>query len=144
MFKDYYEILNISQDASFAEMKASYRTLSKKWHPDLNPNMDTVSIMQDINESYSILRDINLRSKYDIEFNQFEQQRYSESINRNDCGGNIYSYEYSVQDDELNYEINKARSNAKKIVEEFFKTLKQTSEIATKGAWQSRKDIYLD
>lgn len=59
MFKDYYKILGISRQASAQEIKSAYRTMSKKWHPDINPGMDVTSIMQDINEAYAILKDEN-------------------------------------------------------------------------------------
>ena len=36
--RDYYEVLGINKGASAAEIKKAYRKLSKKNHPDLNPN----------------------------------------------------------------------------------------------------------
>lgn len=36
--KDYYYILGIERNASFEDIKAAHRKLSKKFHPDLNPN----------------------------------------------------------------------------------------------------------
>ena len=57
MFKDYYQILEITQQASLSEIKQAYRAASKKWHPDVNPGKDTTQIMQDINEAYAILKD---------------------------------------------------------------------------------------
>ncbi len=56
-FKDYYSILEIGRFASFEEIKAAYRAMSKKWHPDMNPNVDVKHKMQDINEAYAILKD---------------------------------------------------------------------------------------
>ena len=68
MLKDYYSILGISFNASDEEIKRAYRALSKRWHPDMNPGLDTTAIMQDINEAYFILRDSAMRVKYDAEY----------------------------------------------------------------------------
>ena len=68
MLKDYYSILGISFNASDEEIKRAYRALSKRWHPDVNPGLDTTAIMQDINEAYYILRDSAMRVRYDAEY----------------------------------------------------------------------------
>jgi molecular chaperone DnaJ len=34
--RDYYEVLGISKDATEADVKKAYRTLAKKFHPDVN------------------------------------------------------------------------------------------------------------
>ena len=64
--KDYYKILEISKDASQEEIKKSYRTLSKKYHPDKNSNdKDLEKKFKEINEAYSTLSNKNKKTEYD-------------------------------------------------------------------------------
>lgn len=62
----YYELFEISEDASPAEIKLAYRSLIKEWHPDLNPDKpDAAAITQEINKAYGILSDPLKRERYD-------------------------------------------------------------------------------
>jgi len=54
--RDPYEVLGISQNASDDEIKAAYRKLAKKYHPDLNGgSAEAEAKMKEINEAYNIL-----------------------------------------------------------------------------------------
>ncbi|HHV45683.1 MAG TPA: molecular chaperone DnaJ [Tissierellia bacterium] len=67
LMKDYYEILNVSRDASQDEIKASFRKLAKKYHPDLNPNdKEAEKKFKEINEAYEVLGDPEKRKRYDM------------------------------------------------------------------------------
>jgi molecular chaperone DnaJ len=61
--KDYYKILEIEEKSSEDEIKKSYRNLSKKYHPDLNPDGDEK--FKEIAEAYEILGDKTKRAQYD-------------------------------------------------------------------------------
>lgn len=63
--KDLYEILNLKKNASQAEIKAAYRSLSKKYHPDLNSSSDATKKMQELNQAYAVLSDPIKRAEYD-------------------------------------------------------------------------------
>lgn len=143
MFKDYYKILGITQQASASEIKSAYRSMSMKWHPDKNPQMDVTSIMQDINEAYAILKDELKRRRYDTEYNIFIKQYHQESVYKkkeeNDNHTYDWEYNYDIQDETLKEDIKTAREYAKELVNEFLKSFKDTSKKAAKGAWSSAK-----
>jgi molecular chaperone DnaJ len=64
--RDYYEILGVTRSATDAEMKASYRKLAMKWHPDRNPgDKDCEAHFKEINEAYDVLKDEQKRAAYD-------------------------------------------------------------------------------
>ena len=73
MFKDYYKILEVSQNATDEEIKKAFREQAIKWHPDRNQGTDTTLRMQEINEAHLILKDKEARTRYDIEYNKFKQ-----------------------------------------------------------------------
>ena len=54
-FIDYYDILGIPQTASLAEIKSAYRTLAKKYHPDVCKELNAHQKFIRINEAYVIL-----------------------------------------------------------------------------------------
>lgn len=52
-----YKILGVSEDASEDEIKKAYRTLVKKYHPDLHPDdTEAASKMQEINAAYDMIK----------------------------------------------------------------------------------------
>lgn len=65
-FIDYYKILEISKSATDKEIKAAYRKLARKYHPDLNPNnKEAEKKFKEINEANEVLSDPEKRKKYD-------------------------------------------------------------------------------
>lgn len=65
--KDYYAILGVSNTAEAGEIKAAYRKLAKKYHPDLNQgDKQAEERFKDVNEAYAALGDEGARAKYDL------------------------------------------------------------------------------
>lgn len=64
--RDFYEILGISKGAGDADIKKAYRTLAKKYHPDMNPNDKSAEKnFKEVNEAYEILSNPEKKSRYD-------------------------------------------------------------------------------
>ncbi|MEA5026583.1 MAG: molecular chaperone DnaJ [Erysipelotrichaceae bacterium] len=63
--RDYYEILGITKTASEAEIKKAYRTLAKKYHPDVNKEAGAEEKFKEINEAYEVLGDAQKKANYD-------------------------------------------------------------------------------
>jgi curved DNA-binding protein CbpA len=65
--KDYYKILGVNSFASAEGIKLAYRTLAKRYHPDLNPgDFHAEERFKEINEAYDTLSDEIKRKKYDF------------------------------------------------------------------------------
>jgi curved DNA-binding protein CbpA len=64
--RDIYLILGVPPVATMEEIKKAYRTLTKKYHPDLNPEMKLFSDekMKELVEAYNILSDLQKRKEY--------------------------------------------------------------------------------
>ncbi len=64
--KDFYKVLGVSKDVSEAELKKTYRKLSRKYHPDTNPgDAKAEAKFKEISEAYSVLSDSKERAEYD-------------------------------------------------------------------------------
>ena len=64
--RDYYEVLGVSKTASADEIKKAYRSLAKKYHPDMNPGDKEAELkFKEANEAYEVLSDTDKRAKYD-------------------------------------------------------------------------------
>lgn len=66
MKKDYYEILGVPRTASDKEIKAAYRKLARKHHPDVNPgDAEAEEKFKEASEAFAVLSNPEKRSKYD-------------------------------------------------------------------------------
>jgi curved DNA-binding protein len=65
-FKNYYDVLGVAKDASNAEIKKAFRSLARKYHPDVAKDKASAEIrFKEINEANEVLSDPEKRVKYD-------------------------------------------------------------------------------
>lgn len=64
-FKDYYKILGVEPDADTKDIKAAYRRLARKYHPDLNADEDAEERFKEVAEAWEVVRDETRRAEYD-------------------------------------------------------------------------------
>jgi len=66
MSKSLYEILQINEDATAVEIKKAYRSLAKKYHPDINKSPKAEEKFKEINSAYEVLGDEQKKNQYDM------------------------------------------------------------------------------
>ena len=91
--KNLYDILEVSKEASKEVIDKTYKTLAKKYHPDLNEGVSKLKseeMMKKINYAYSVLGDEQKRAEYDAELEEQDklkeesvEVKYSNFVNEN-------------------------------------------------------------
>lgn len=108
-FIDYYQVLGVDKKASEKDIKAAYRKLARKYHPDLNPNdAEAHKKFQQLNEANEVLSDPEKRKKYDqygenwqhgAEYEQARQQQQRQQQAGGFGGGQYGGFEGFGSDD---------------------------------------------
>lgn len=127
-----YELLEVSEKASQEIIEKAYKTLAKKWHPDLQggPNKALAEEkMKKINNAYSILSDENKRKEYDAKLEE-ERERLSEPQEeikyQEDEPNQEYGFENLSRKEQarLKRKIEKnANEEYRKLYEDYFRSL---------------------
>ena len=84
----HYDNLKVARHASTEVIRAAYRTLLRKYHPDRNPgDSEAARIMRIINSSYAVLADPIKRNKHDTWIAAQEQTHPSVASRSNEFNG---------------------------------------------------------
>ncbi|MFJ8108401.1 DnaJ C-terminal domain-containing protein [Streptomyces sp. NPDC096132] len=65
MARDFYEVLGVARTADPDEIQRAYRTLARRYHPDVNKDPQAEERFKEINEAFSVLSDPDQRARYD-------------------------------------------------------------------------------
>src|ERR671936_129037 len=79
-YKDYYRTLGVSKSADDKTIKAAYRRLARKYHPDVNKGH--AERFKEINEAYTVLSDPEKRKRYDTLGSDWEGHAVETGIGR--------------------------------------------------------------
>jgi len=97
-FTNYYIVLGVKNTATFEEIKAAYRALAKKYHPDKNPgNKAAEDFFKEVQQAYAVLSNPEKRKNFDLKFNYGSQK---EPVKKHTSSSFHYSgnsYQYAQQ-----------------------------------------------
>lgn len=65
MPRDYYDVLEVTRNASKDDIKRAFRRLARQYHPDVNREDGAEAKFKEINEAYEVLSDDEKRARYD-------------------------------------------------------------------------------
>jgi len=93
--KGYYAIMEVSEQANYREIRAAFRRLAKRYHPDLNSSLHAEETIKKINAAFEVLSDKEKRREYDSicfnddsqnqkDDNHKEHENYNSPINKSD------------------------------------------------------------
>lgn len=75
--KDLYKVLGLLPEAEAEVIKASYKVLAQKYHPDKHPDKKALftQIMTDLNEAHAVLCNAKRRKDYDAAWKKFQDKQ---------------------------------------------------------------------
>src|SRR5437588_3755286 len=86
--QDYYEVLGVPRKASVKDIRAAFRRLARKYHPDLNPGDKAAEEkFKQVQEAYDVLSDTKKRQMYD-QFG-FDAERRGAAPPPDQAGGDV-------------------------------------------------------
>ena len=142
--KNYYEILEVSENASYEVIEKAYKVLAKKYHPDAWPNNQSYwaeDRFKEITEAYQTLSNDKLRKEYDIMIgvnNSFED-KYNNLYNEHEKLKQEVN-NMKIKNESNNYinSSNQSKNNSQAYLGRYFSTIKNLIYNETKKSHEER------
>ncbi|MBD3309326.1 molecular chaperone DnaJ [candidate division KSB3 bacterium] len=100
--RDYYEVLNLQKGASEKDIKAAYRKLARKYHPDVNPgDINAEAKFKEISEAYQVLSDPKKRAMYD----RFGHQVFGRDTGRGQNPWDFSGFDFSQFSRDMGFDV---------------------------------------
>lgn len=100
--EDYYEILGIRKDADNREIRRAFKKLAITLHPDKNQDdPEAHEKFLKINKAYEVLKDEEMRKKYDLYGEEGLDSSHSSNWRGNFHSWKYYSESFGIYDDDL-------------------------------------------
>ncbi|MBW4463182.1 MAG: J domain-containing protein [Nodosilinea sp. WJT8-NPBG4] len=97
-FRNYYDILGVSREATFSDIKQAYRKLARQYHPDLNPGDQAAEDQfKLLSEAYTVLSDDEKRAQYE-KFSEYWQQEGFKKGQGKSVVSDLFSGRISLED----------------------------------------------
>ncbi len=85
MALNYYRLLGVPPDAGQRRIKAAYRSLAKRFHPDRNSDSETATeLFRQVSDAYRVLSNSQLRAQYDKTLNEQKEGTATTKSNHSD------------------------------------------------------------
>lgn len=119
---NFYEILGVTPDSDFAEIKSAYRKLARKYHPDVNPS--GAKRFKEISKAYDTLSDATKRKQYDTLNGFFKTEKTKTSSKKAE---QEYKQNTTGEQATRKSEPNKTRSKQETKFSDIFSSIFETS-----------------
>ncbi|HSM82832.1 MAG TPA: J domain-containing protein [Nodosilinea sp.] len=97
-FRNYYEILGVSREAAFGDIKQAYRKLARQYHPDLNPGDQAAEDQfKLLSEAYTVLSDDEKRAQYEKFCEYWQQEGFKQGQGKS-VVGDLFGGRISLED----------------------------------------------
>ena len=144
--KNYYEILEVDKNASQEVIEKAYRTLAKKYHPDLQQGQkqqECAEKMKIINEAYDVLSNSEKRQQYNqkLENERIQRERMQYQQMQNEAMAREQQERIMQENYALKQQLNKMGVNNKSVDEE---TIVNMSRILSQQVNAAKRQAYHD